>query len=74
MNWIKLNKTYIILSLCTMALMPSCSVQQRLKRADKKYAIGEYYSAAEAYKKILPHIKDKALKGQTAFKQGKKKE
>lgn len=70
MNWIKLNKTYIILSLCTMALMPSCSVQQRLKRADKKYAIGEYYSAAEAYKKILPHIKDKALKGQTAFKQG----
>ncbi len=58
--------------LCTTVLLPSCSVQQRLKRADKKYAIGEYYSAAEAYKKILPHIKkqDKGLKASTAFKQG----
>ena len=53
-------------------LLPSCSVQQRLKKADKKFSIGEYYTAAEMYKKILPHIKkqDKALKGETAFKQG----
>lgn len=53
-----------------MVLTPSCSVQQQLKRADKKYAIGEYYNAAEAYKRILPRIKDKSLKGETAFKQG----
>ena len=60
-----------IVFFAAMVLLPSCSVQQRLKKADKKYAIGEYYTAAEMYKKILPHIKkdDKALKASTAFKQ-----
>ena len=68
-------KQHITLLLSLLILvggLSGCGIQKQIKRADKKFAIGEYYDAAELYKKIYPRIKkqDKALKGQVAFKQG----
>ncbi len=52
--------------------LSGCGIQKQIKRADKKYAIGEYYEAAQLYKKIYPRIKrnQKPLKAEVAFKQG----
>lgn len=60
---------------CALAMasaFSSCTIQQRLKKADKMYAIGEYYAAADKYKGIYKKVstKDKPLRGQIAFKQG----
>lgn len=54
-----------------MTSLASCSLEKRIAKADKQAAIGEYYDAADAYKRILPKIKKdkKALKGEIAFKQ-----
>ena len=54
-------------------LLSSCSVQQRVKRADKKFAIGEYFAAADIYKQCYGRLstqKDRELKGYTAYRQG----
>lgn len=61
-----------LILLALVGSMSSCGIQARIKRADKKYAIGEYYEAAELYRKILPKLKKKdyRLKGELAFKQG----
>lgn len=51
----------------------SCSVKTRVKRADKRFAIGEYYEAANLYKQCYGRIspkKDKPLKAHVAFNQG----
>ena len=56
-----------------MSGLSSCSLKARIKRADKKYAIGEYYDAAEMYKQIYSRVSsktDKPLKGRIAFYQG----
>ena len=61
---------YILLA---ALLLSGCSVQQRVKRADKKFAIGEYYIAADIYKQCYSRLntkKDRELKGYVAFKQG----
>ena len=61
---------YIILAMLTLA---SCSVQQKVKRADKKFAIGEYFAAADIYKQCYSRLstkKDRELKGYTAYRQG----
>lgn len=52
--------------------LSSCSLPSRIQKADKKYAIGEYYEAAQDYKKIYSKIKskDKALRAEVSFKQG----
>ena len=49
-----------------------CSVNARIKKADKKYAIGEYYEAGEMYRQVYRRIstKDKALRAHVAFMQG----
>ena len=67
--------THITLLLSLLILvggLSSCGIQKQIKRADKKYAIGEYYEASLLYKKIYPRIKrkDRALKAEVAFKQG----
>ena len=66
-----------IFILCTLSFVTlyfsSCSIQQRIKRADKKFAIGEYYSAAEIYKSCYSRLstkKDRQLKGYVAYRQG----
>lgn len=72
MNWIK----HIFLCLGYVALLggiTSCSLQSRIRKADRHYAIGEYYEAAKQYKQILPKLdgkKDKAQKAGIAFRQG----
>lgn len=61
---------YIILAL---VLLSGCSIQRRIKRADKKFAIGEYYNAGEIYKSCYSRLstkKDRELKGYVAFRQG----
>ena len=66
-----------ILFLCALSLVvcaiSGCSVQKKIKRADKKFAIGEYYNAADIYKQCYGQLsskKDRALKGYVAYQQG----
>ena len=66
---LSIHITTIILTICTLS---SCSVNARIKKADKKYAIGEYYEAGEIYRQTYRRIstKDKALRARVAFMQG----
>ncbi len=62
-----------VLILITLLLFSSCGIQKRVKKADKKFAIGEYYVAADLYKSCYSHLnskKDRELKGYVAYKQG----
>ena len=62
-----------IILFIVLLLLPGCSIQQRVKRADKKFAIGEYYTAADLYKSCYSRLstkKDRELKGYVAYKQG----
>ena len=72
MNWHRLVYIVSVALVCSVGLM-SCSVKTRVKRADKRFAIGEYYEAANLYKQCYGQIspkKDKALKAHVAFNQG----
>ena len=65
-------KKQIIFILTALLTLTGCSVQQRVKRADKKFAIGEYYTAADLYKSCYGRLstkKDCQLKGYVAYKQ-----
>lgn len=66
-----------ILFLCALVMMiwimPGCSVQKKIKRADRKFAIGEYYTAGDIYKQCYRRLstkKDRELKGYVAYRQG----
>lgn len=66
-----------ILFLCALVMMiwimPACSVQKKIKRADRKFAIGEYYTAGDIYKQCYRRLstkKDRELKGYVAYRQG----
>ena len=51
----------------------SCSINARIAKADKKFALGEYYKAGEMYRSIYPNIparKNKKQKAEVAFKMG----
>lgn len=63
---------YLLSLLICIGGLNSCGVQKQVQRADKKYQIGEYYEAADLYKKVYTKIKKdkKQLKGEVAFKQG----
>ncbi len=58
----------------TLSLIFSgCSIKKRVERADKKFAIGEYYAAADIYKQCYSRLKskqDRELKAHVAFRQG----
>lgn len=58
----------VVVCLC----LSSCSLTARLRKADKKYAIGEYYDAGEMYRQLYSKVpqKQKDLRAQVAFKQG----
>lgn len=63
----------VIIFIVAVLTLSGCSIQQRVKRADKKFAIGEYYVAADIYKQCYSRLstkKDRELKGYVAFKQG----
>ncbi len=52
--------------------LSSCGVKARIKKADKKYAIGEYYEAGNIYQQCYRQVKvkDKQTRGYVAFRQG----
>ena len=63
--------------MCAMIVLSvglsSCSIKQRVKKADRMYAIGEYYDAADLYKQCYSRIspkKERAMKAHVAFNQG----
>lgn len=63
----------IIYILIALLALSGCGIQKRVKKADKKFAIGEYYIAADLYKSCYGHLnskKDRELKGYVAYKQG----
>ncbi len=60
---------YYLLAL--LPLLTGCGVQARIKKADKKFAIGEYYDAGEMYRAAYRKVKgkDKKLRAYVAFQQ-----
>ncbi len=69
MSW---RNAHIVLLTCILCLC-GCSIQQKVKRADKKFAIGEYFAAADMYKQCYSRLstqKDRELKGYVAYRQG----
>ncbi len=63
----------ITLGLCLAVALMSCSINARIAKADKKFALGEYYKAGEMYRSIYPNIparKNKKQKAEVAFKMG----
>lgn len=64
---------FLLLVVCVLTFVfSSCSVNRRLKKADKKYEIGEYFAASDLYKTIQNSVsrKDKKKKAEVAFKLG----
>ncbi len=70
--WNKRHIVSFVLVFFCAALLTGCGLKTKIKRADRKFAIGEYYDAAELYRQIYPRIKrnEKTLKGRIAFNQG----
>ncbi len=64
------EKFFIIVAMALVCA--SCSLNRRIQKADKKFALGEYYRSAEMYRAIYPHVssKKRALKGSVAYKMG----
>jgi len=63
---------YLSLLLFIIVGIESCGIKARIKRADKRMSMGEYYSAGEIYKKTYGRIpsKDKNTRAYVAFRQG----
>jgi peptidoglycan-associated lipoprotein len=60
----------ILLGLSLAVALMSCSINARIAKADKKFALGEYYKAGEMYRSIYPNIparKNKKQKAEVAF-------
>lgn len=54
-------------------LLGSCSVNQQIKKADKKYEIGEYYKASSIYKRAYTRVnvtKEREKKAYVAYRLG----
>ena len=54
-------------------ILSSCSVNQQIKKADKKYEIGEYYKASTIYKSAFSRVsavKESQKKAYVAFRLG----
>lgn len=71
--YMKLKLTYLLICCLSGFLLLSCSVSARLKKADKYYEQGEYFSAGEAYRKVQSGIsaqQQRKLKAEVNFKMG----
>ncbi len=66
------NILFTVLACSLLLTFNSCSISARIKRADKRFEIGEYYQAAEMYKQTYRQVKskDKSLRAHIAFHQG----
>lgn len=64
-------KTSVLFFLAAVILLSGCSIKARIRKADKRYDIGEYSTAADLYKRIYSNLtyKEKAFKGKIAFRQ-----
>lgn len=62
---------YILSLIILSTSISSCSIHARIKKADRKYAIGEYYEAGEMYRQTYRRIptKERALRAHVAFQQ-----
>ena len=68
-----MNCNKILYIIIAALVLTGCGIQKRVKKADKKFAIGEYYVAADLYKSCYGRLnskKDRELKGYVAYKQG----
>ncbi len=65
-------KILVPLVLLALTLLASCGIKSRIRKADERYALGEYYVAGDLYKKSYSGVsyKDKSLRAEVAFKQG----
>ncbi len=63
---------FLVALIGLLPIVTSCSVQARIKKADKKFAIGEYYEAGELYRSTYRKVntKDKPMRAYLAFQQG----
>ena len=69
----KASYIYVCAMIVLSVGLSSCSIKQRVKKADRMYAIGEYYDAADLYKQCYSRIspkKERAMKAHVAFNQG----
>ena len=66
---LKLSSFFIII---LAILFAGCSISSRIAKADKRFAVGEYFVAGDLYKNVYISIpgKQKALKAKVAFNQG----
>ncbi|MBB3188562.1 OmpA family protein [Microbacter margulisiae] len=65
-----LQSAVVFLLLCIM--MQSCGIEARLKHADKKYTIGEYYAAGKLYQSVYANAsyQHRQMRAYAAFRQG----
>lgn len=69
----KASFRHIILVLTALlVLLSGCSVKRQLKKADKKFEIGEYFNASSIYNRAYTKakMKDRPLKAYAAFRLG----
>ena len=66
----RLKITVSTLLLVTI-LFAGCGIGARIKKADKRFEVGEYATAGDLYKGIYPNLtsKEKSLRGKIAFRQ-----
>ena len=59
---------HILFASVACILMTGCGADSAMKKGDKFFALGEYYDAAEQYKKAYSQTKatEKSLRGQRA--------
>ena len=63
----------LLIGLSILLMLSSCSINSRIQKADKKFDLGEYYTAGEMYRAVYPRIsakKKKKQKAEVAFKMG----
>lgn len=63
---------FLLIALLSALFFAGCSATARVAKADKRYAVGEYFIAGDLYKKAYAVVpsKQKALRAKVAFRQG----
>ena len=69
---LQIKPSSLIIFCLAAILLQGCSLKSRIKKADKRFEIGEFYAAGELYKRIYGQIpsQDKQLRSRIAFQQG----
>jgi len=69
---LQIKPFFFIIFLLAAILLQSCSLKSRIKKADKRFEIGEYYAAGDLYKKIVSQVpsNQKLLRARILFQQG----